>query len=125
MTFRINYHADELRTAADFIWANNPYARNWATSADDVERKISEFIIDHGTKNLKKLETAIKLGRVVEGWDDFTGTGGFYVTFYEDSETDNEGNRVGPLAIRANVLVDSAVGVDSGIDSYRHWLIDN
>lgn len=125
MSFQITYNSEELRLAAIFIWQNNPYARNWATSLLEVENNIKEFIVDVAKRNMNSLIESQKLGTTPKDWTDWCGTGGYYVTVYEDSEYDDDGNLLGLPSIHADILVDPAVGSDRLPDHYKTLVVDS
>lgn len=110
--------------AASFIWENNPYAKQWGRTRQDVEDSIRDFIIECATRNMKRLELSIKLGKEVDEWDSYCGTGGYYITMHEDTETDNDNVRTGPLSVRVDILVDPAVGIDRLGSHYQKWQVD-
>ena len=108
MKLNIEYSITSLHEVGKFIWENNPSVHHWTSapkSEDDVIYVIRENIKKHALNNAHLI--------IEEGdgnlytdykWRDWIGTGGYYLLFTLEHQTDDE------ITIQVDILFDPAVG---------------
>lgn len=96
----IRYNLEQVLTAAQFLWDNNPACRNWP-SAPIGPNDIVDDILRHAERQAQA--NAAHPHR----WSTFSGTGGYIILFTSDDDLDDV------QYVDIEVYVDSAVGVEN------------
>jgi hypothetical protein len=94
MEYEIHYSQEQLESAAEFVWNNNPHCSVWPTpcnSVNDVRESILKQIRHQLAENMAGDRS---------NWVSAVGTGGFYVSFSTDDDS----------VIDVEIHVDPAVG---------------
>ena len=112
MKFLLTYKQAEVTLAAKFIWENNKFVTRWPskpTGPSDVEENIMSMVWEGIKENARFFSEDFELGKETNRWISYNGTGG-YTVIYEYHDYDEA---KGAHVLRAEILVDAAVSVDS------------
>ena len=107
MDINISYNLAQLHETAKFIWEKNLLVTKWPSapkSVIDVMTEIQELMRKSVMLNAKTIIKEKKLGKNFDSeWINFEGTGGFYIIYALQEETDDI------ITIEVDILVDAAV----------------
>lgn len=108
MKINLSYNVASLHEAARYIWDNNPSVEKWSSapkSAIDVMKQIKDDMFRYAKYNAQIILKEKRLGvNLSNEWKTFTGTGGYYLLFALEEDTEEL------ILISIDILVDPAVG---------------
>lgn len=121
MKIYLMYSRAELHEAARQIWEKNPFVKHWPMrqidSVVDVVDQIKADIRKHGLHNARVILEERQGKKDFDGWQSNLGTGGYYLSFYDDTGTDTD-----LVRISVQIRIDPALGCPE--KAYVEELID-